>query len=154
MLRSTRGWAIDAYKLPDATGKALETSRYVYVSPLHPDDKESRCHGEVWYLYHEGDVVVATGHKGWKTKAVDKGWDKARLWVGDFGRVKRSGDKFREGPTFLARARREPDPAVFEALMSGFAKKYADEWGKWQSEFRSGYQDGTRVLIRYVPIGE
>lgn len=141
------------FGLPEATREALAASRYVYISPLHPDAKESRCHGEVWYFYDEGDVVIGTGPDRWKTRAVDRGWDEARIWVGDYGRVKRAGDRFRKGPSFRARARRERDPAVFERLMTVFGEKYSDEWGKWEPRFRRGYEDGTRVLIRYQPIG-
>jgi len=153
LLPLRRGSAAQNFKMPAATRKVLETSPYVYVSPLHPDGKESRCHAEVWYFEDGGDAVLATGDKRWKTQAVNRGWDKARIWVGDYGRVKKDGDRFRAGPTFLAQARRDKDPAVFERLMVSFANKYPDEWGKWEPRFRKAYKDGTRVLIRYHPIG-
>ena len=145
--------ASEPYELPEAARKSLETSPYVYVSPLHPDGKESRCHGEVWFVSYGGDVTIVTARDRWKTRAVDRGWDRARIWVGDFGRTWRVGNRFREGANFLARARREPDPAVFEVLMSHLGKKYAKEWRKWEPRFRNGYEDGTRVVIRYTPIG-
>ncbi len=149
-----RARAEDArFELPRATSKELETSPYVYLSPLHPDGAESRCHGAVWFMVHESDVIVATGKDRWKTRALEKGWDRARVWVGDYGSVKAAGDKFRAAPSFEARASREPDPAVFEVLMSTFAKKYPDDWGKWEPRFREGFASGSRVLIRYRPIG-
>jgi hypothetical protein len=53
----------------------------------------------------------------------------------------------------VARATIEPDRAVFERLMERFATRYADEWGKWGPRFRKGWDDGSRVMIRYTPIG-
>jgi hypothetical protein len=147
------GRAGQEFALPEATRKALETSSYVYVSPLHPDGKESRCHGEVWYSYDKGDVVIATGNERWKTRAVERGWTRTRIWVGDYGRVKSDGDRFRTGPSFLAEARHDRDRAAFERLMARFGKKYPDEWEKWEPRFRKGYAEGSRVLIRYRPIG-
>ncbi len=153
LLPLRRGRAADAFELDEKTEAALGTSPYVYISPLHPDGKESRCHGEVWYFYDKGGVVIATGSERWKTRAVEKDWNSARVWVGDSGRVKKDGDRFRKGPTFRAQARREPDRAVYERLMAAFAKRYSDEWGKWEPRFRKGYGDGSRVLIRYEPVG-
>ena len=150
-LRLARGK--EAFELPDASRQVLAKSPYVYVSPLHPDGKESRCHGEVWYFMDGGDVVIATGADRWKTRAVKKGWDQARIWAGDYGRVKSDGDRFRGGPTFLTRAELDTAAPVFERLMGAFGTKYPDEWGKWEPRFRKAYGDGSRILIRYRPIG-
>jgi hypothetical protein len=148
-----RAMAADAaFTLPEATRAALSGSPLVYVSPLHPDGKESRCHGEVWYFVDGKDVVVATGVDRWKAKAVRSGRDRARVWVGDFGRGKQVGEGYRAGPTFLAAASIDEDPAAFRRLMKAFAGRYPDGWGKWESRFEKGYADGTRVLIRYVPV--
>ncbi len=144
--------ADDAFELEKETVGALETSPYVYISPLHPDGKESQCHGEVWYSFDQGGVVIATGADRWKTRALERGWSSARIWVGDYGRVKRDGDRFRKAPSFRAKSSRESDPAVFERLMTTFGKKYPKEWAKWEPRFREGYGDGSRVLIRYEPV--
>ncbi|MFQ5513027.1 MAG: hypothetical protein ACE5FG_01210 [Myxococcota bacterium] len=145
-------WPAEGFELPETTRKELERSPYVYVSPLHPDGRESRCHGEVWFFVHRGDVVIATGQDRWKARALERGWRRARLWVGDHGRVKKDGERFRKGPSFVAQASRDRDRATFEALMRRFASKYPTEWGKWEPRFRKGYGDGSRVLIRYHPI--
>lgn len=144
--------AQDAYALPQAARKALGESPLVYVSPLKSDGGESRCHGEVWFTTDGDDVLLATGKDAWKARAVAKGLERARLWVGDFGPVGKAGDRYRAAPSFLARVRRDSDPAAFEGLMRGYAEKYADEWGKWGPRFRKGYDDGSRVLLRYTPI--
>ena len=150
-LAPRRARADEAFELPAATREELERSPYVYVSPLHSDGKESRCHAEVWFFFYEGDVVLVTGRERWKARAMLRGWDRARIWVGDYGRVRSDGEGFRKGPSFLARARQENDPAVFEALLQAFGKKYPEEWGKWEPRFRKGVGDGSRVLIRYEP---
>ena len=47
-----------ALTLPKATRELLTSSPYVYISPLKMDGEESRCHGEVWYAWIDGAVVV------------------------------------------------------------------------------------------------
>jgi hypothetical protein len=140
--------------LSEPTRDALAKSRLVYLCPLHPDGTESQCHGEVWFFVDDGDLVLGTDRKRWKTRAVEKGWDKARIWVGDFGPVKKAGNKYRDAPQFDAQASIDADPVTFEKLKASFGEKYADEWSKWGPRFQKSYDDGTRVLIRYRPISE
>lgn len=132
---------------------ALEKGRLVYVSPLKADGRESRCHGEVWYFWDKDAVVIATATRGWKTRAVTGGKDKARVWVGDFGPYSEAGEKLRGAPTFLANAAVDADRASFERLLASYAVRYADEWAKWKPRFESSYKDGSRTVIRYTPIG-
>src|SRR5262245_28899370 len=40
--------------------RLLESSGFVYVCPLRSDGNESECHGEVWYGWLDGDVVLIT----------------------------------------------------------------------------------------------
>jgi hypothetical protein len=141
------------YMLPQPARTALGESPLVYVSPLHRDGRESSCHGEVWFFVDGGSVVVVTAAEGWKVKAVGSGRDRARLWVGDFGLVKRAGERFRSAPTFLARAAIDRDPKLFARLLDAFGERYASEWGKWKPRFEKGYADGSRVVLRYTPIG-
>ena len=148
-----RARALDtAFALPDATRSALGASPLVYVSPLKGDGAESSCHGEVWFTKDGDDVLLATADDAWKSRALARGWDHARIWVGDFGPVGKAGDRYRGAPTFLSKVSRDSDPASFERLMLAFAEKYADGWAKWQPRFRKGYDDGSRVLLRYAPI--
>ena len=141
-----------SFALPESTLGALKQSPYVYVSPLKSNGGESRCHGEVWYFEDGGDAVLATATDTWKARALSQGLTRARIWVGDYGRVKQAGDKFRSGPSFIAEASRDQDKATFERLMKSFAGKYPDEWGKWEPRFQKGYDDGSRILIRYRAI--
>jgi hypothetical protein len=147
--------SVRAATLPAAAAKALESSPYVYVSPLKSDGSESRCHGEVWYGWLDGRAVVTTSAERWKARALAGGLDKARIWVGDYGRWKRMGvtnEDFRKGPSFDARAAKIDDPDVLERLMQTFRKKYPDEIGKWEAKMRKGFETGERILIGYTPV--
>ena len=142
-----------AFTPPTDTLRALDASPLVYVSPLRKNGSESRCHGEVWFFHDKGDVVICTDEDRWKSEAIKKGMDRARIWVGDHGPVKRSEERFRTAPTLLAKAEFDRDRAAFDRLLAAFGKKYPDEWGRWKSRFEGGYADGSRVLIRYRALG-
>ena len=134
--------------------RALAESPYVYLSPLRSNGAESRCHGEVWFGWLDGSVVLITATKTWKARSLRRGLTRARLWVGDYGRVKQmvgSNEAFRGGPSFLARAERVSDRTVIDRLLASYEKKYPAEIGNWRGPMRAGHQDGSRVLIRYVP---
>jgi hypothetical protein len=145
--------AADTYSLPAASSAALAKSPLVYISPLRKSGAESSCHGEVWYFFDQGAVVIMTSTESWKTRSVQAGLDGARIWVGDFGPVKRAGDKYRAAPTFLAKAEIIGDRAIFDRLLSAYAERYADGWGKWGPRFEKGFADGSRKVIRYKPAG-
>lgn len=137
----------------DVTG-LLERSEFVYVSPLKSDGSESRCHGEVWYGWLDTDVVLITSRTSWKARALARRLERARIWVGDHGRVGRvlGSDAFRQGPAFEARAQRSNDAALLERLMTTYRRKYPKEVGSWESRMRSGFGSGERILIRYTPV--
>jgi hypothetical protein len=142
--------------LAAATVRALETSPYVYVSPLKQDGQESSCHAEVWFAWLDGAAMLITASDRWKAKSVAAGRDRARLWVGDYGRWKQivgRNEDFKKGPSFEARARLVKDPAVLERLIVLYEKKYPAEIEKWRDKFKSGFASGERVLIAYAPIG-
>jgi len=144
-----------AAKLAPETRALLGSSEFVYISPLRSDGSESRCHGEVWYGWLDETVVIITSRSAWKARAVlDKGLDSARIWVGDHGRWKGwvwNNERFRSAPSFEARAEVDRDPSLLERLMQHYSKRYADEFGVWESRMRSGFESGERVMLRYVP---
>jgi hypothetical protein len=134
--------------------QALRDSEFVYVSPLSRKGEESTCHAEVWYGWLDGSVVLITSKQSWKARSVERGLDKARIWVGSYGRWKRflgRNEEFRKGPSFDALARTSRDPALLERLLSIYDQKYPDEIDRWRERFRSGLASGERVLIRYEP---
>lgn len=138
----------------DVTG-LLERSEFVYVSPLKSDGGESRCHGEVWYGWLDGAVVLITAQTSWKAGALGRGLARARIWVGDHGRVGRvlgENDAFRKAPSFEARAERSGDAALLDRLMQTFHAKYPKEIGSWEGRMRAGFASGERVLLRYHPV--
>ncbi len=134
---------------PSQLADALQSSRYVYVSPLKKDGQESRCHAEVWYAWLDGEVVMTVSSKGWKARSIGAGLERARIWVGDFGTAK--SPAFREGPSFSARAKKLQDTALLDRLLGEYQHKYPKEIGKWSERMRAGHADGSRVLIRYRP---
>jgi hypothetical protein len=140
---------------PSADVEALlEKSDYVYVSPLLADGAESRCHGEVWYGWFDGAVVLITSKDAWKARALTRGRDTARVWVGTHGRVGgvTGSEKFRAAPSFDAKARTSDDAALLDRLMRLYRKKYPGEIARWEPRMRSGFESGERVLIRYEPL--
>jgi len=138
-----------------ALDAALERSGFVYVSPLRADGQESTCHGEVWFGWLDGAVVLITARERWKARAVLSGQDRARIWVGDHGTWKQligKSEDFRRAPSFEARAAIAKDPALLERLLATFERKYPEEIGRWRERMRQGFADGSRVLIRYTPL--
>ena len=43
------------------------------------------------------------------------------------------------------------DPGGNRRCSKTYAKKYPDGWSKFDENFRSGFKDGTRVVIKYTP---
>ncbi|MGH0028430.1 MAG: hypothetical protein ACQGVC_01460 [Myxococcota bacterium] len=148
----------DAHEAKPAStdlAEAIDTSGFVYVSPLKSDGSESTCHGEVWFGPFGDGVVLITAATTWKARALGQGLDRARVWVGDHGRWKQlvgRNEAFRKAPSFDARAEIVKDDALLEELLALYDKKYPDEIADWRDKMRSGYHDGSRLLIRYTPV--
>lgn len=142
--------------LPDTTVRLLETSPFVYVSPLRRDGAESTCHGEVWYAWIDGGVVLITAKSSWKARASASGRTGARIWVGDHGRWKNAlggvSEAFRQGPRFDAQVRRVEDRVLFDRLLATYEKKYPLEIERWRDRFREGFASGERWILRYEPV--
>ncbi|RIL03043.1 MAG: hypothetical protein DCC71_15740 [Proteobacteria bacterium] len=137
--------------------RVFETSPYAYISPLRKDGSESTCHGEVWFAFLDGSVVVNSRRGTWKVKALEKGLDRARLWIGDHGRWKpilggSRNEAFRQAPSFDATARFETDRTVLDRLLASYETKYAGDFDRWREDMRTGVFSGQRKLIRYTPI--
>jgi len=143
--------AIQAGPTP-AVEKLLANSEFVYVSPLRSSGQESQCHGEVWYGWFDGDVVLITARSTWKGRAFLRGLDRAKIWVGDHGIWKRwwgTNEDFRKAPSFTAKATSVRDDALMERLMKLYATKYPAEFDDWEANMRAGYASGERLLLRY-----
>lgn len=160
-----RGWAQEAAgaaepakakaALAAPVRKALETSEFVYISPLRSDGKESTCHGEVWFGSFDDSAVIVTSTQSWKVRSLVRGLDRARVWVGDYGRWKRlvgRNESFRKAPSFDAKVEFVRDDDLLEALLERYDTKYPAEIGRWRQRMHDEYYAGTRVMLRYSPV--
>lgn len=140
--------------LPEAL---LERSPFVYISPLRSDGVESTCHAELWYAWLDDSIVVTVASDRWKASALAQGLDRARVWAGDHGRWKTwyggRNETFRQAPSFVARVSRANEPGLLDRLLAVYEQKYPAEIAAWREPMRSGNADGSRVLLRYTPIG-
>ncbi|MCX2979590.1 twin-arginine translocation signal domain-containing protein [Halieaceae bacterium IMCC14734] len=143
-----------AYQVSAAGKAALAESPLVYISPLKSDGEESRCHGEVWFFVDGGDVIICSETTTWKATAQRQGLQQARIWVGDYGPVWRSLGRYRNAPEFLAQVSVDSAPATYQRLMTSFAERYPEEWPGWEERFMEQYAAGTRVILRYRPVGD
>jgi hypothetical protein len=148
---ATRAFAAEA--LPT---DLLAKSPFVYISPLLADGKESTCHSEVWFGWLDGAVLINTAPTTWKSRALAAGRTRARIWVGDHGRVKgmlgSRNEAFRSAPHFDARVDSVKNgDALLERLLVLYEQKYPREIASWRDKMRAGYQSGDRLLLRYTP---
>jgi hypothetical protein len=139
----------EASALSAAARSALGTSPLVYVTPLKRDGAESRCQAD------GESALVVTSSGAWRARAIGKGLDRARLWVGDHGVWDPSlkTRAFEAAPSYVAQATLEKAPAAHDHALTLFGSKYTREWGSWGPRFKNGLADGTRVLIRYRALG-
>ena len=153
LLPARRAFSDAGFALSADAKKAMAKSPLVYLTPMRTDGKESACHAEVWFAHRSDDVYVVTSSSAWRAKAINKGLDRARIWVGDYGPW-RGNSKFKSAPNYMAKAGvvAKGDSAI-ESVLSLMGEKYASEWGKWGPRFRSALSDGSRVMLRYQPIG-
>lgn len=143
--------------LPQKLLGLLSKSPFAYISPLKSDRKESQCHAELWYAWIDDAVVVTVATDRWKATALRKGLDRARIWVGDHGIWNTwyggHNEDFRAAPSFEARGERVRDTDLLERLLAIYEKKYPAEIAQWREPMRTGNADGSRIVIRYTPIG-
>lgn len=142
------------YDLGEAAEKAIAKSPLIYITPLAKDGSESACHAEVWFVRDGQDLVICTSADAWRSRAVKRGLDRARIWVGDFGPWKDAEGRYESGPSFVARSSLvSPGDAAVERVLAAMGEKYASSgWAKWGPRLRSGMKDGSRVMIRYRPF--
>jgi hypothetical protein len=126
-------------ELSDSLKQALAESKYVYISSTRKDGSLSKP-AEIWFLHHNGAVYVATLPTSWRAKRI--GWRRtaAKIAVGKA-----------DGPSFMATGAIVKEPATEKVLLETFAKKYPDGWSTYEERFRKGFQDGSRILIKYTP---
>jgi len=117
----------------------LKESKYVYISSTRKDGKLSKA-AEIWFLYHEGAVYVGTRPTSWRAKRIKWGRPQAQIAVGK-----------ESGPSFRATGAIVKEAATEKLMLETFAKKYPDGWARYEKEFRDGFRDNSRVMIKYSP---
>ena len=119
--------------------KALANSKYVYISSTRKDGSMSKP-AEIWFMYQNGAVYVASPPTTWRVRRIKAGRPQAKIAVGS-----------PTGPSFTATGTIVNDPSLYPVLFETYAKKYPDGWSSYEDKFRSGLKDGSRVLIKYTP---
>jgi hypothetical protein len=117
----------------------LATSKYVYIATTRKDGSFGKP-AEIWFLYHNGAVYVASPPTAWRVRRIKAGRSQAKIAVGK-----------PDGPSFVATGALVNEPDVYPTLFDTYAKKYPDGWPKFEEKFRSGLKDGSRVLIKFTP---
>ncbi len=133
-------WASEAAALSSDIEAALRTSTYVYIASKRKDGSFGKP-SEIWFMYENGAVWVASPTTTWRARRIKAKRPKARIAVGK-----------PDGPTFKAKGSIVKDTAVYEEMYRTFAKKYPEGWPKYEDQFRKGLADGSRVLIKYQPV--
>jgi hypothetical protein len=125
--------------LSDAQREGLTNSRYVYIASQRKDGTFGSP-AEIWFLFHDGAVWVGTPPQSWRVKRIKAGRPNATIAIGKV-----------DGPSFKAKGELVKDTQMEELLFKTFATKYPEGWPTHEAKFRSGFKDGSRVLIKYVP---
>lgn len=118
----------------------LSNSKYVYISSERKDGAFGTA-AEIWFLFHDDAVFVGTRPDSWRARRIRAGRTRAKIAIGKA-----------DGLTFHAEGEIVKDPKVEELLQRSYALKYPDSWPKYAENFRTGFADGSRVLIRYAPV--
>lgn len=125
--------------LPAAQRELLANSRYVYISSQRKDGGFGSP-AEIWFLFHDNAVWVGTTPQSWRARRIKAGRPDAKIAIGKA-----------DGPSFNATGQIVKDAKVEELMFSTFANKYPEGWPRYEEKFRSGFKDGSRILIKYVP---
>jgi hypothetical protein len=119
--------------------QGLETAKYVYISSTRKDGALSTP-AEIWFLWHDGAVYVGTRPTSWRVKRIKAGRPEAKIAVGSA-----------TGPSFMATGSLVTDPKIQALMLEAYAQKYPDGWPQHADGFRSGFKDGSRVIVKYLP---
>jgi hypothetical protein len=126
-------------ELPKNLQDLLASSTYVYISSTRKDGALSRP-AEIWFLWRNGSVYVASAPTTWRVRRIRWGRPLAKIWIAK-----------PDGPSFTATGAVVNEPDMYPILFDTFARKYPDRWKSYEDNFRKGLADGSRVLIRYTP---
>jgi hypothetical protein len=120
--------------------RALRESKYVYIQSARKSGELGKP-AEIWFYYDGAAVLVGTRPASWRVRRIKWGRKRARIAVGKA-----------DGPAFEATGEVVHDPALEQRLMEEFARKYGESWSRFADNFKSGFKNGERVLVRYRPV--
>ena len=133
------GTSVAAGDLPANVKTELANSKYVYIATTRKDGKLGKP-AEIWFMYHNGAVYVASPPTTWRVRRIKAGRTQAKIAVGK-----------PDGPSFVATGAIVNEPDLYPTLFETYAKKYPDGWKNFEEKFRAGLKDGSRVLIKFTP---
>ena len=127
-----------ASAISPALEKELQSAEYVYISSTRKDGSLGEA-AEIWFFYHQGAVYVGTKQTTWRVRRIVAGRPDAKIWVGK-----------RDGTSFAATGELIDDDALEALLMKTFAAKYPEGWKRYAENFRKGFEDKSRVIVKYT----
>jgi hypothetical protein len=137
----------------DSAKDELRSARYVYISSTRKDGSLGKP-AEIWFFSQDGAVYVGTGAGSWRVRRIKAGRPQAKIWVGKPNgpsMFDASDADLKDLSSFEATGSVVEDEKIREALFKAFAEKYPDGWPKHEEGFRTGFKDGSRVLVKYAP---
>jgi hypothetical protein len=143
--------ASSAAQLPKDLQRELQQSDLIYLTPIQSNGLESSCQAEIWYVWDGSDIYVCTDTTAWRVRAVAKGLDRTRIWVGDLGNWKRTNGKYKALPKLETTSTIIKDESVHARTLKMFGKKYPIGWIRYKSAFTEGLASGSRTLLKYHP---
>lgn len=126
----------------------LKTSKLIYLTPIKSDGEDSKCHGEVWFVYLDSQIYVTTATDAWRAEAIRKDLKDARIWIGEFGNWTRAKEKYKEAPELMIEGEIFEDEEKMPEILEAFNDKYPGE-GQYPRVFKEQIEEGTRVVLRY-----
>lgn len=145
--------AIDIPESDDETTETkipeeLKTSELIYLTPIKSDGEESKCQGEVWFVYLDSEIYVTTASDAWRAEAIRKDLTQARIWIGEYGPWSRAKEKYKEAPELMLEGSMFDDKEKFAEILEAFNEKYPGE-GQYPRVFKEEIEDGKRVVLKY-----
>lgn len=125
----------------------LKTSKLIYLTPIKSDGEDSKCQGEVWFVYIDSKIYVATATDAWRAEAIRKDLKDARIWIGEFGNWTRAKEKYKEAPELMIEGEIFDDEDKMPEILEAFNEKYGT--GRYPRVFKEEIEEGKRVVLRY-----
>ena len=126
----------------------LKTSKLIYLTPIKSDGDESKCQGEVWFVYLDSKIYVTTATDAWRAEAIRKDLTEARIWIGEYGNWTRAKEKYKEAPELMIEGSIFDDEEKNPEILEAFNDKYPGE-GRYPRVFKEEIEDGKRVVLCY-----